>query len=102
MKGWGASRAAGVLDKAEFAKKTDNGINEMWKHVDGSVVKIHKYGNQKICCYKSGNNAHLHKVDPTGNALNDHGAVTTDPNQSHIGIRNPIDLPSVRGRKHGS
>ncbi|WP_419789333.1 RHS repeat-associated core domain-containing protein [Pseudomonas petrae] len=102
MKGWSTFRAGVGLDDARFLKVTDNGVNEMWKHSDGSVVKVHKYGNQKPCGYKSGNNAHIHKVDPSGNALDDHGTVTTDPNKSHIGIRNPIDLPTVRGRPHGS
>jgi hypothetical protein len=90
------------LDNAQSLKTTDNGVNEMWKHSDGSIVKVHKYGNQKNCGYKSGNNAHIHKVDPSGNALDDHGEITKDPNKSHIGIRNPIDLPTVRGRPHGS
>jgi RHS repeat-associated protein len=102
MKGRNIPKSGAMLYGAGFSKTTDNGVNETWKHADGSVVKVHKYGNQKACCYKSGNNAHVHKVDPSGNALNDRGAITTDPNQSHIGIRNPSNLPAVRGRPHGS
>lgn len=39
---------------------------------------------------------------PAGNQLNDRGLVSLDPNETHIGIRNPADLPAVRGRPHGS
>lgn len=44
----------------------------------------------------------LTKVSPSGSALDDHGTGRTDPKKSHIGIRNLIDLPTVRGRRHGS
>jgi len=54
----------------------------------------------RIC--KSGNNAHVHKEDPGGNQLNDRGIVSLDHKETHIGIRNPINFPLVRGKAHGS
>jgi RHS repeat-associated protein len=89
------------LRKSGFSKVKDNGINQTWKHADGSEVRVHKYGNQKPSGHKSGNNAHVHKQDPAKNQLNDQGKITTDPNESHIGVKNPKDLPIVRGRPHG-
>ena len=75
--------------------------NQTWTHADGSEVRIHPYGNQNRAPHKSANNAHVHKQNPGGAQLNDRGAVSTDPNATHIGIRNPKDLPQVRGRPHG-
>lgn len=102
VKGRSAPRVGSVLNDAGFAKTKDNGVNETWKHADGSEVRVHKYGNKCLCPYRSGNNAHVHKEDPAGNQLNDRGLVSLDPNETHIGIRNPADLPDVRGRPHGS
>jgi hypothetical protein len=34
--------------------------------------------------------------------LTERGIASTDKNETHIGIRNPADLPQVRGRPHGS
>ncbi|WP_321930421.1 RHS repeat-associated core domain-containing protein, partial [Burkholderia cenocepacia] len=102
MKGRSVPRVGSVLNDAGFAKTKDNGVNETWKHADGSEVRVHKYGNKCPCPYRSGNNAHVHKEDPAGNQLNDRGLVSLDPNETHIGIRNPADLPAVRGRPHGS
>ena len=102
VKGQSVSGVGSVLDDAGFSKTKDNGANQTWKHADGSEVRVHKYGNKCPCPYKSGNNAHVHKEDPVGNQLNDRGAVSLDPNETHIGIRNPADLPAVRGRPHGS
>ena len=102
VKGRSAPRVGSVLNDAGFAKTKDNGLNETWKHADGSEVRVHKYGNKCLCPYRSGNNAHVHKEDPAGNQLNDRGLVSLDPNETHIGIRNPADLPAVRGRPHGS
>ncbi|WP_346778921.1 RHS repeat-associated core domain-containing protein [Burkholderia sp. Se-20373] len=102
VKGRSVSRVGSVLNDAGFAKTKDNGVNETWKHADGSEVRVHKYGNKCPCPYRSGNNAHVHKEDPAGNQLNDRGLVSLDPNETHIGIRNPADLPAVRGRPHGS
>jgi hypothetical protein len=62
---------------------------------------VHKYGNQDPSGYASGNNAHIHKQDPCRNQLTDRGVVSLNKNETHIGIKNPIDLPSVRGRPHG-
>ncbi|WP_260414972.1 RHS repeat-associated core domain-containing protein [Pseudomonas cichorii] len=102
MKGKSSARAGAMLNDAGFSKTKDNGVNQTWKHPDGSEVRVHKYGNQTACPYKSGNNAHIHKEDPSGNQLDDNGNVSIDPNDTHIGIRNPADLPAVRGRPHGS
>jgi hypothetical protein len=102
VKGRGASRVGSILDDAGFSKTKDNGANVTWKHADGSEVRVRKYGNKCPCPYKSANNAHVHKEDPAGNQLSDRGAVSLDPNETHIGIRNPADLPTVRGRPHGS
>ncbi|CAI8926394.1 RHS repeat-associated core domain-containing protein [Pseudomonas serboccidentalis] len=102
MKGTNTRRAGTTLTNAGFTKTNDNGVNQKWKHPDGSEVRVHKYGNQNPCPYKSGNNAHIHKEDPSGNQLDDRGSISTDPNKTHIGMRNPADLPTVRNRPHGS
>jgi RHS repeat-associated protein len=102
MKGTSIPRAGRTLNSAGFSKTKDNGVNETWKHADGSEVRVHKYGNLNACPHKSGNNAHIHKQDPSNHQLDDEGKVSTDPNKTHIGIRNPADLPAVRGRPHGS
>lgn len=34
--------------------------------------------------------------------LDDLGNISTDPNLTHMGIRNPADYPVVRGRPPGS
>lgn len=51
---------------------------------------------------KSGLNAHIHKQNPLGDQLDDLGNISTDPNLTHIGVRNPADYPTVRDRPHGS
>lgn len=105
MKGMGASEREATLKDAGFVKtKTSNsaGKNETWNHEDGSEVRVHPYGNEKATPYKSANNAHMHKEDPAGNQLNDRGNVSTNPNDTHIGLPNPRDLPEVRDRPHGS
>ena len=76
--------------------------NETWDYPDGSQVRIHPYGNQKLSPYKRGNNAHIHKQDPAGNQLNDRGIPSTNPAETHIGIPNPPDLPQIRNRPHGA
>jgi hypothetical protein len=102
MKGLSVPNVASTLNGSGFAKKKNNGVNETWEHADGSEVRVHKYGNKCACPYKSGNNAHVHKEDPGGNQLNDRGFVSLDPRETHIGIRNPVNFPFVRGRAHGS
>lgn len=102
MKGRSVPNVGSLLSNSGFSKKKNNGVNEAWTHADGSEVRVHKYGNKCPCPYKSGNNAHVHKEDPIGNQLSDRGIVSLDPKETHIGIRNPIDLPFVRGRAHGS
>jgi hypothetical protein len=78
-----------------------SGVNQTHKHADGSEVRVHKYGNKNTTPHKSGNNAHIHKQDPSGNQLNDKGHISTNPNETHIGIKNPKDLPAVRNRPNG-
>lgn len=105
MKGMGATERGKVLSEGGFTQtKVSNSAakNETWSHADGSEVRVHPYGNVKQTPYKSGNNAHLHKQDASGNQLNDRGNISTDPNATHIGLPNPADLPKVRGRPHGS
>lgn len=81
--------------------------NETWDHADGSQVRIHPYGNERTTMRngnltpKSGLNAHVHKQNPAGDQLNDKGEVSSNPDETHIGIRNPQDLPAVRNRPHG-
>jgi RHS repeat-associated protein len=101
LKGMSIPRAERTLSRKGFVKTRDNGKNQTWEHADGSEVRVHKYGNQNPCGHKSGNNAHVHKEDPSGNQLNDRGVVSSNPDETHIGIRNPRDLPTVRGRPHG-
>ena len=102
IKGQSVAMTSTTLTEAGSLRSKHNGINETWKHLDGSEVRVHKYGSKCPCAYKSGNNARVHKEDPTSNQLNDRGFISQDPNQTHIGIRNPADLPTVRGRQHGS
>jgi hypothetical protein len=94
-----------VLENAGFKRthvSNSPGRNETWVHPDGSEVRIHPYGNVKQSPYKSANNAHVHKQDSLGNELNDRGIPSTTPADTHIGIPNPRDLPTVRGRPHGA
>jgi RHS repeat-associated protein len=102
LKGRTVPHTQKILKKNDFAKVKDNGKNQTWKHLDGSEVRVHKYGNQNTVPYKSGNNAHVHKENPAGDQLNDKGEVSTDASETHIGIKNPADLPIVRGRPHGT
>jgi RHS repeat-associated protein len=105
MKGMGAAEREATLSAAGFGRtKIGNSAakNETWKHADGSEVRVHPYGNQNASPYKSGNNAHLHKQDAAGRSLNDRGGVSTNPNDTHIGLPNPSDFLSVRGRQNGS
>jgi hypothetical protein len=78
------------------------GKNQTWKHKDGSEVRVHPYGDEKEKAFKSANNAHVHKEDPKGNQLDDAGHVNANKDDTHIGIKNPPDLPQVRGRPHGA
>ena len=51
---------------------------------------------------KSGLNTHGHKQDPSKKQLNDLGAVSRDPNQTHIRVKNYSYHANVRNRPHGS
>lgn len=104
MKGMGAAERESTLSAAGFSRtKISNsaGKNETWTHPDGSEVRVHPYGNQNASSHRSGNNAHLHKQDSAGRQLNDRGRVSANPNDTHIGLPNPSDFPSVRGRPSG-
>ena len=79
--------------------------NETWTNPDRSEVLIHPYGNDVAHpFYRSANNAHVHKFSPSGSPLDDAGQIlpTRACSAAHIGIPNPPDLPTVRGRPHGS
>jgi hypothetical protein len=94
------------VTKAGFTlHKVSNSVakNETWKHSDGSQVLLHLYGNEDEGGYKSGNNAHMHKVAPNGSKLDDKGhPCAANSAEAHIGLSNPPDLPTVRGRAHGA
>jgi RHS repeat-associated protein len=87
-------------------KQTSTG-NQTWSHSDGSQVRVDPYGNQSMTMKngqplpKSGANAHAHKYDPGQVTLNDRGIPSIDPDETHIGIKNPKDYPAKRGRPHG-
>ena len=103
MRGNSIPQAQQTLTSAGFVHSNPaNPRNQKWKHPDGSEVRIHNYGNQNPCPFKSGNNAHIHKEDPAGNQLHDRGHVSTNADETHIGIKNPSDYPTVAGRPHGS
>jgi RHS repeat-associated protein len=97
-----------ILKKNGFTNQNPaNPKNNRWSHVDGSEVSIHKYGNTNTTPYKSGNNAHVHKSigrhgHPNSTELNDAGLPSSNPNETHIGIKNPADYPLISGRPHGS
>ncbi len=101
LRGKSVPHIENILTKNGYTKTKDNGPNQTWKHSDTSEVRVHKYGNLKPTGYKSGNNAHVHKEDPCGNQVTDRGRPSLDADETQIGIRNPKDLPVVRGRPHG-
>ena len=91
-----------VLAKAGFSRvNPNNASNRTWRHPDGSEVRVHQHGNQNPSGYKSGNNAHVHKQNSSQQQLNDRGQVRPVGDETHIGIKNPSNLPAVRGRPHG-
>ena len=91
------------LEKDGFVRTKKSSVgNETWEHPDGSSVRIDPYGNKNTAPWKTANNAHVHKYDAVGNKLNDRGIVSSNPNDTHIGISNPPDLPTVRARPHGA
>lgn len=110
MKGMSVGEAEDLLRSKGFAQtKVSNspGKNQTWNHPDGSEVRIHPYGNEKVTnkagdlTPKSGLNAHVHKETPGGAQLTDRGIPSTNLDETHIGIKNPSDLPAVRQRPHG-
>ena len=91
-----------ILSRAGFTRTNpSNASNRTWRHSDGSEVRVHQHGNRNPSGYRSGNNAHVHKQDSAGQQLNDRGQVRPVGDETHIGIKNPTDLPTVRGRPHG-
>ncbi len=104
LKGMSVKSIGRVLQRAGFTRtrvSASAARNETWDHSDGSQVLIHPYGGVSTGTFKTGNNAHMHKYGPGGVKLNDRGLPDPDPNNTHIGIPNPNNLPSVRGRPHG-
>ena len=102
IKGKSIYKVEKVLSENGFYKANpSNQKNNNWNHPDGSQVLVHKYGNKCPCGYKSGNNAHIHKKDASGRNLSDRGIISGNPNETHIGIKNPADFPIVAGRPHG-
>lgn len=104
MQGKSVSKVEGALAEGGFVQtKVSNspGKNQTWAHPDGSEVRVHPYGNAKTGPHPSGNNAHVHKQSAGGKQLTDRGTPSKDPSKTHIGVKNPKDLPAVRNRKHG-
>ena len=101
LQGNSVSNVERILDLNGFIRTKNNGINQTWSHADGSEVRVHSYGNKNTALFRSANNAHVHRQDPSGNQLTDRGIVSKNPNETHIGIKNPKNLPTVRGRNHG-
>lgn len=111
LRGKSVSEVEKILKKNGFVQtkvSASAAKNQTWKHADGSEVRIHPYGNVKdtmksgAVTPKSGLNAHVHKQDPAKNQLTDRGVASSNLDETHIGIKNPQDLPTVRGRPHGS
>ena len=107
LRGKSVAKVHKILTRSGFTKTKENISNETWRHLDKSEVRIHRHGNASRLnkkgdvTPKSGLNAHVHKENPCGDQLNDDGNVSTNLDETHIGIKNPKDLPSVRGRPHG-
>ena len=101
LQGYSVPRLERMLSDSSFTQTRNNGINQTWNHIDGSEARIHAYGNQNTSVWRSANNAHVHKQDPLGKQFNDRGIPSRSPSETHIGIRNPADLPKVRDRPHG-
>jgi RHS repeat-associated protein len=105
MKGSSSAKVEKTMAREGFSltRRTSTG-NSTYTHPDGSEVRHHPYGNERLSPHKSANNAHLHKQNPSPakEQLDDKGRVSTDPNETHIGTRNPANLPQVRGRPHGA
>jgi hypothetical protein len=108
LKGKSEAAVRSILSKFGFMQtKVSNSParNEEWKHHDNSEVLIHPYGNQTRTEYRSGNNAHVHKklivAKDQKVEFNDRGFVSDEPGETHIGIRNPSNLPQIRNRPHG-
>ncbi|MGB0902527.1 RHS repeat domain-containing protein [Halocynthiibacter sp.] len=108
LKGKSVTQVEKILgDNGYTLANPNNQRNSRWVHPDGSEVAIHKYGNQSTTPYKSGNNAHIHKStgrhQPHGpNELNDSGLPSSIAEETHIGIKNPADYPTISGRPHGT
>ncbi|MEZ0539973.1 RHS repeat-associated core domain-containing protein [Fibrella arboris] len=108
LRGKSVANIQRTLKKNGFTHRNPgNSRNERWVHTDGSEVQIHKYGNVNTTPHKSGNNAHVHKsIGRHGQSgsveLNDRGIPSTNPNDTHIGIKNPADYQVISGRPHGT
>ncbi len=102
LRGKSVSNIEKILQRIGFNRSNPNNqSNRTWRHGDGSEVRVHQHGNAAPSGFKSGNNAHVHKQSTSGQQLNDMGIPSTNAAETHIGIKNPSDLPTVRGRPHG-
>ncbi len=104
LRGKSVSHVEDILRKNNFVRTNPNNVrNQTWRHADGSKAMIHAYGDQTTKVWKTANNAHVHKYSPNGGKLDDFGVPNTSMGkETHIGIKNPADLPSVAGRPHGT
>jgi RHS repeat-associated protein len=109
LKGKSAGHVRAVLlDSGFVLRNPANPRNQRWTHADGSEVQIHSYGSNTTTPHKGGNNAHTHKSMGRHNGkttveLANDGKTAVSPYSSaaHIGMKNPMDFPSISGRSHG-
>jgi hypothetical protein len=88
----------GFVEKLEDAGKFGQTV---WYHSDGSRVMIHPYGGEKAIEPKGAASAHVHKEEPVDRKLNDRGVRDRSKSRNHIGLKNPMDYPTVKGQPHG-
>lgn len=105
FKGKSRAQIEEIMDNTPGWTRTNtNPKSTSWTHTDGSYVRVDAYGNQSAATWPTANNAHVHKQagpSKTDVKFNDRGIPSTDQGATHIGIKNPPDLPAVRGRQHG-
>jgi len=108
LKGKSVPHIERILASRGFVRTNPaNPRNQRWGHPDGAEVQIHAYGNMTTGPHRSGNNAHVHKSigrrgSPGTVELDDRGHPTTNPDDLHIGIRNPPAYPAITRRPHGA
>jgi hypothetical protein len=105
LRGMDINKAYKELGKSGFVLEKMSGPanNSKWQNQAGYVVKVHPYGDIKFNLhYRTANNAHYHLLSPSGQTLNVRGIPSKVEGETHIGMRNPADLPQLRRRPHGS